>query len=123
MVGIHLYEESRQSPVSLAGPLEQVVRIRFKVAEEESAHLPRPVSLVNDAGDVHGNGRRKGRLDNGRTEVDPDGGNLSGGNVAPLRALLLEESDRGMGRSCWIDRAVVWKLVSVIDPFPMPREP
>ena len=47
---VHLYEDVRTSAVSLAGPLEQVVKIRLKVEDAEVAHLPEPVSLVNEAG-------------------------------------------------------------------------
>jgi hypothetical protein len=46
--GIHLYDETRTSPVLLAGPLEQMVKIRIKA--EGAEHLPTPVSIVNEVG-------------------------------------------------------------------------
>lgn len=51
VAGVHLYEDVRQAPVSVAGPMEQLVKVRLKSCEAGTVHLPEPVSVVNEAGE------------------------------------------------------------------------
>jgi len=95
--GVHLYEDERNSPVILAGPMEQLVRVRLKVDESEAAHLPEPVSLVNEAGEFTVTSTKK----DGWVTVERElklSSNIYPAEMWPqLRALLLEDADPANG--------------------------
>jgi hypothetical protein len=95
--GIHLYEDVRQSPVILAGPMEQLVKVRLKVGEAGAAHMPEPVSLVNEAGEFTVTSTNK----DGWITVERElklSSNIYPAELWPqLRALLLEDADPANG--------------------------
>jgi len=90
---VHLYEESRNSPVAVAGPLEQVVKIRLKTGETEPAHLPDPVSVVNEAGEFMVAVEEKNGWITVERKLTLTSGSYPAELWPALRALLLEEAD------------------------------
>ncbi len=95
--GVHLFEEERKSPVILAGPMEQSVKIRLKVGETEAAHLPDPVSLVNEAGEFTVTTTRKDGWITVTRELKLTADMYPAAMWPRLRALLLEEDDAANG--------------------------
>jgi len=95
--GVHLYEDDRKSPVILAGPMEQSVKIRLKTGETEAAHLPEPVSLVNEAGEFTVTVAQKDGWVTVTRELKLTGDVYPAALWPQLRALLLEEDDAANG--------------------------
>jgi hypothetical protein len=96
-VGIHLYEDERQSPVILAGPMGQLVKVRLKFDEAGAAHLPEPVSLVNDAGEFTVTSTKKDGWITVERELKLTAGSYPAEMWPQLRALLLEDADPANG--------------------------
>jgi hypothetical protein len=97
---VHLYEESRQSPVLQVGGWQQSVTVRLEVAEDELLHRPEPRQLTNAAGGFsltvdHQDGwlvlTRSLRLN------FVEEGDFPAAMWPDLRALLLAESDPACG--------------------------
>ena len=97
MAGIHLFEEERESPVLLAGPLEQSVKIRLMAGETEAAHLPDPVSLVNEAGEFTVSVTEEDGWITVTRELKLAADVYPAALWPQLRALLLEEDDAANG--------------------------
>jgi len=93
--GLRLCHSSRTSPVILPSRMKQIIRVRIKTGRLAGIHIPGNREITNSAGEFSLsvdedkgwiNVRRELRLDS--TEVHP-------GDWPLLRALLLEETDRG----------------------------
>jgi len=95
--GIHLYEDVRESPVMLAGPMEQLVKVRLKIDEAEAAHLPEPVSLVNEAGEFTVTSKIKDGWITVERELKLTSASYPAEMWPQLRALLLEDADPANG--------------------------
>lgn len=94
---VHLYEETRRSPVLGAAGWTQTVIVRLEVAEEELLHRPAPRTLTNPAGTftlamVY----KDGWLTLTRTLALAEGPE-GRADWPALRALLLEEADPANG--------------------------
>ncbi len=94
---IHLYEDVRKSPVMLAGPMEQLVKVRLKVGEMEAAHLPEPVFLVNEAGEFTVTSTTKDGWITIERELKLTADSYPAEMWSQLRALLLEDADPANG--------------------------
>jgi hypothetical protein len=93
---VHLYEESRQTPVLGVGGWEQSLTLRLEVAEDQLLQAPEAVSLTNAAGSF----TLTSDYDDGWLTltravklVDGQEGDLPAELWPDLRALLLEEAD------------------------------
>ncbi len=94
---IHLYEDVRKSPVMLAGPMEQLVKVRLNVGEADVAHLPESVSLVNDAGEFTVTSTKKDGWITVERELKLTADSYPAEMWPQLRALLLEDADPANG--------------------------
>ncbi len=94
---IHLYEDVRKSPVMLAGPMEQLVKVRLNVGEADVAHLPESVSLVNDAGEFTVTSTKKDGWITVERVLKLTADSYPAEMWPQLRALLLEDADPANG--------------------------
>jgi hypothetical protein len=90
---VHLYHDTRTSPVIIPTAMNQVVTLRVKACKNSIAHLPEARTLKNEAGSFSISVEMK----DGWVTVER-AFSLKGGMVAPemwpqLRALLLEAQD------------------------------
>jgi hypothetical protein len=90
---VHLYDETRSSPVLLPGKMNQNIVLRIETGDREIVHLPESRGIANSAGSYKLTVEKRdgcvtvGReLSLDRTQIDPM-------EWPALRALLLEESD------------------------------
>ena len=81
----------------MAGPVEQLVKVRLKVGEAEAAHLPEPVSLVNDAGTFTVTSTEKDGWITVERELKLTADSYPAEMWPQLRALLLEDADPANG--------------------------
>ena len=95
--GSHLFAEKRESPVLLAGPLEQSVKFRLLVGETEVVRLPDPVSLVNEAGEFTVSATQEDGWITVTRELKLAADVYPAALWPQLRALLLEEDDTANG--------------------------
>jgi hypothetical protein len=95
--GIHLSENVRKSPVMMAGPVEQLVKVRLKVGEAEAAHFPEPVSLVNEAGTFTVTSTKKDGWITVERELKLTADSYPAEMWPQLRDLLLEDADPANG--------------------------
>jgi hypothetical protein len=91
---VHLYHESRTSPVVIPGAMTETVTLRVKACKKDIAHLPEARSTENAAGSFS----ITVEMEDGWVTIVREL-NLTGGIVQPevwpqLRALLLEAEDR-----------------------------
>ncbi|MEN8006164.1 MAG: DUF3857 domain-containing protein [Candidatus Krumholzibacteriota bacterium] len=91
--GVHLYDESRSSPVMLPAAMEQWVKIRIKIDEAGETDLPAVLSLVNEAGEFTVNTTEKGGWITVERELKLSSDSYPAGMWPQLRALLLEDAD------------------------------
>ncbi len=91
--GVHLYDESRGSPVMLPAPMEQWVKVRIKTGADGGVHLPPNISLVNDAGEFTVNSSEEGGWITVVRELKLNADSYPAEMWPQLRALLLEDAD------------------------------
>ena len=91
--GVHLYDESRGSPVMLPAPMEQWVKVRIKTGAGGGVHLPPNISLVNDAGEFTVNSSEEGGWITVVRELKLNADSYPAEMWPQLRALLLEDAD------------------------------
>ncbi len=94
--GIHLYDESRRSPVLLPGPMQQWVKVRLR-SEDTAAHLPEPFALANEAGEFTVTVTQQDGWITLTRELKLNEGTYPAEMWPAVRALLLEESDARHG--------------------------
>jgi hypothetical protein len=97
IAGVHLHEDVRKSPVSVAGPMEQTVKVRVKSGETGAAHLPESLSLVNEAGEFSVTASEKDGWIILERKLVLTAETYPAQMWPQLRALLLEDSDPANG--------------------------
>ncbi len=91
--GVHLYDESRGSPVMLPAPMEQRVKIRVKTGADGVVNLPAAVSIVNDAGEFTVKTTEQDGWITVERELKLNADTYPAEMWPQLRALLLEDAD------------------------------
>jgi hypothetical protein len=99
---VHLYHESRTSPVVIPGAMAQSVTVRIKTCKKGILHLPEARKLENGAGSF----AISVEMDEGWVtivrELEINGGMIEPEAWPQLRALLLEAQD-GAGRTILLE--------------------
>jgi hypothetical protein len=99
--GVHLYDESRQTPVIGMENWKQTVMLRIEVGEDDLLFTPEPINLTNKAGLFELTvGWENGWLVLTRTLEIADEV-IAASDWPQLRALLLEESNVAFGTLMW----------------------
>jgi hypothetical protein len=91
------YEYVRPAPQMLAGPLEQVVKIRFKSGDDPAVHLPESRSLVNEAGEFSVSAEEKDGWITLERRLVLTADSYPAEMWPQVRALLLEDEDPANG--------------------------
>ncbi|MBD3166292.1 DUF3857 domain-containing protein [bacterium] len=90
---VHLYQEVRQSPVMLAGQLQQSVAVNVNAGSLERVHVPEPVKISNDAGTFDLVVKEMGDRIVVKRSIHLLKAEYSASEWPALRALLLAEQD------------------------------
>jgi len=101
---VHLYHETRTSPVLLPGEMAQRIRIRLKTADRKIVHLPESHVLENAVGRYTLSAEEKDGWVMIDREITLDLTTIPPQAWPDLRALLLEEMDAA-GRTILIGKA------------------
>jgi hypothetical protein len=91
--GVHLYDEGRESPVMLAGPMEQSVKVRIQSGSDGKVHLPPDLAVANEAGEFTVRSSEDGGWITCERVLKLNAATYTADMWPQLRALLLEEAD------------------------------